>query len=50
MSILSVFQDSTTALIAASDTGDAEIVDLLIKAGADVEAKTDVSIRINYVV
>ena len=32
-----------TALLAASDAGDAEIAGLLVKAGADVEAQTDVS-------
>ena len=31
-----------TALIAASDVGNAEMVDLLVKAGADVESQTEV--------
>ena len=44
-----------TALLAASDAGNAEIAGLLVKAGADVEAQTDVGcclcvVTISYMV
>ena len=40
-------QDNRTALILAADNGKADIVSLLLAAGADIEARNNVSKRIS---
>ena len=44
-----IFQDGATALMAASGKGRTDVVELLIKDNADVNARTEVRLHIHYI-
>ena len=43
------FQDGVTALMVASGKGRTDVVELLIKQNANVNARTEVRLRIHYI-
>ena len=44
-----IFQDGATALMVASGKGRTDVVELLIKHNADVNARTEVRLHIHYI-